>query len=222
MLKVEYLEAWGFKHAIRGMRNPHNSWNKSDSWVDRSTGKEIYIVGDNDLTLMRKLYKAGTEHRKYLRQIFVSMDITAPLYWWKQFDTYKVGVTTDSCSTMHTLMNKEFKSDDFSFDNLLKGPNEDYVEELLDCLNDVREAYINYDSLVEECGNNYNLSKSDIQLALYEMLPSAYNQKRTVTMNYENVFNIIQQRKNHKLKEWKTFVEELLELPYVKDVMKGE
>lgn len=222
MLKVEYLEAWGFKHAIRGMRNPHNSWNKSDSWVDRSTGKEIYIVGDNDLTLMRKLYKAGTEHRKYLRQIFVSMDITAPLYWWKQFDTYKVGVTTDSCSTMHTLMNKEFKSDDFSFDSLLKGPNEDYVEELLECLNDIREAYINYDSIVEECGNNYNLSKSDIQLALYEILPSSYNQKRTVTMNYENVFNIVKQRKTHKLDEWKTFVEELLELPYVKDVMKGE
>lgn len=222
MLKLEYLEAWGFKHAIRGMRNPHNSWNKSDSWVDRSTGKEIYIVGDNDLTLMRKLYKAGTEHRKYLRQIFVSMDITAPLYWWKQFDTYKVGVTTDSCSTMHTLMNKEFKSDDFSFDNLLKGPNEDYVEELLDCLNDVREAYINYDSLVEECGNNYNLSKSDIQLALYEMLPSAYNQKRTVTMNYENVFNIIQQRKNHKLKEWNTLIDELLTLPYVTDILGKE
>lgn len=222
MLKVEYSEAWGFKHAIRGMRNPHNSWNKSDSWVDRSTGKEVYIVGDNDLTLMRKLYKAGTEHRKYLRQIFVSMDITAPLYWWKQFDTYKVGVTTDSCSTMHTLMHKEFEAEDFSFDNLLKGPNEDYVEELLECLNDVREAYINYDSIVEECGNNYNLSKSDIQLALYEILPCAYNQKRTVTMNYENVFNIIKQRKTHKLDEWKTFVEELLELPYVKDVMKGE
>lgn len=222
MLKVEHLEAWGFKHAVRGMRNPHNSWNKSDSWVDRSTGKEIYIVGDNDLTLMRKLYKAGTEHRKYLRQIFVSMDITAPLYWWKQFDTYKIGVTTDSCSTMHTLMNKEFKSDDFSFDNLLKGPNEDYVEELLECLNDVREAYINYDSLVEECGNNYNLSKSDIQLALYEMLPSAYNQKRTVTMNYENVFNIIQQRKNHKLKEWNTLIDELLTLPYVTDILDKE
>lgn len=222
MLKVEHLEAWGFKHAVRGMRNPHNSWNKSDSWVDRSTGKEIYIVGDNDLTLMCKLYKAGTEHRKYLRQIFVSMDVTAPIYWWKQFDTYKIGVTTDSCSTMHTLMNKEFKSDDFSFDNLLKGPNEDYVEELLECLNDIREAYINYDSIVEKCGNNYNLSKSDIQLALYEILPCAYNQKRTVTMNYENVFNIVKQRKTHKLDEWKTFVEELLELPYVKDVMKGE
>lgn len=222
MLKVEYLEAWGFKHAIRGMRNPHNSWNKSDSWVDRSTGKEIYIVGDNDLTLMRKLYKAGTEHRKYLRQIFVSMDITAPLYWWKQFDTYKVGVTTDSCSTMHTLMNKEFKSEDFSFDSLLNGPNEDYVEELLDCLNDVREAYINYDSIVEECGNNYNLSKSDIQLALYEILPSSYNQKRTVTMNYENVFNIIQQRKNHKLKEWNTLIDELLTLPYVTDLLGKE
>ena len=92
MLKVEHIEAWGFKHAIRGMRNPHNSWDKSDSWVDRSTGKEIYVVGANDLTLMRKLYKAGTEHRKYLRQIFVSMDITAPLYWWKQFDTYKIAV----------------------------------------------------------------------------------------------------------------------------------
>lgn len=222
MLKVEHLEAWGFKHAIRGMRNPHNSWDKSDTWVDKSTGKEVVMVGANDLSLMRKLYKAGTEHRKYLRQIFVSMDITAPLYWWKQFDTYKVGVTTDSCSTMHTLMNKEFKSDDFSFDNLLKGPNEDYVEELLDCLNDVREAYINYDSLVEECGNNYNLSKSDIQLALYEMLPSAYNQKRTVTMNYENVFNIIQQRKNHKLKEWNTLIDELLTLPYVTDILGKE
>lgn len=222
MLKVEYLEAWGFKHALRGMRNPHNSWDKSDSWVDRSTGKEIYEVGDNDLTLMCKLYKAGTEHRKYLRQIFVSMDITAPLYWWKQFDTYRVGVTTDSCSTMHTLMNKEFKSDDFSFDNLLKGPNEDYVEELLDCLNDVREAYINYDSIVEECGNNYNLSKSDIQLTLYEILPSSYNQKRTVTMNYENVFNIIKQRKNHKLKEWNTLIDELLTLPYVTDILGKE
>lgn len=219
MLKVEHLEAWGFKHALRGMRNPHNSWVKSDSWVDRSTGKEIYVVGDNDLTLMCKLYKAGTEHRKYLRQIFVSMDITAPLYWWKQFDTYKVGVTTDSCSTMHTLMNKEFKADDFSFDNLLKGPNEDYVEELLGCLNDVREAYIKYDSIVEECGNNYNLSKSDIQLTLYEILPSSYNQKRTVTMNYENVFNIIKQRKNHKLKEWNTLIDELLTLPYVTDIL---
>ena len=222
MLKVEHPEAWGFKHAVRGMRNPHNSWDRSDTWVDKSTGKEVVMVGDSDLSLMCKLYKAGTEHRKYLRQIFVSMDITAPLYWWKQFDTYKVGVTTDSCSTMHTLMNKEFKSDDFSFDNLLKGPNEDYVEELLDCLNDVREAYINYDSLVEECGNNYNLSKSDIQLALYEMLPSAYNQKRTVTMNYENVFNIIQQRKNHKLKEWNTLIDELLTLPYVTDILGKE
>jgi hypothetical protein len=222
MLKVEHLEAWGFKHAVRGMRNPHNSWDRSDTWVDKSTGKEVVMVGDNDLSLMRKLYKACTEHRKYLRQIFVSMDITAPLYWWKQFDTYKIGVTTDSCSTMHTLMNKEFKSDDFSFDILLKGPNEDYVEELLECLNDIREAYINYDSIVEECGNNYNLSKSDIQLALYEILPCAYNQKRTVTMNYENVFNIIQQRKNHKLKEWNTLIDELLTLPYVTDILGKE
>lgn len=222
MLKVEHLETWGFKHAIRGMRNPHNSWDKSDTWVDRSTGKEVVIVGINDLSLMCKLYKAGAEHRKYLRQIFISMDITAPLYWWKQFDTYKVGVTTDSCSTMHTLMDKEFTIDDFSFDNLLKGPNEDYVEELLNDLNCIRESYINYDSLVEEYGNKHNISKQDVQRTLYEMLPSAYNQKRTVTMNYENVFNIIQQRNNHKLKEWNTLIDELLTLPYVTDILGKE
>lgn len=222
MLKVEHLEAWGFKHAIRGMRNPHNSWNKSDSWVDRSTGKEIYIVGDNDLTLMRKLYKADTEHRKYLRQIFVSMDITAPLYWWKQFDTYKVGVTTDSCSTMHTLTHRDFTEEDFSFENLIVSGGEDYIEELLDALNDIRDAYVNYDLLVEEYGNRYNASRQDIQLALYETLPSSYNQKRTVTMNYENVFNIIQQRKNHKLKEWNTLIDELLTLPYVTDLLGKE
>ena len=119
-------------------------------------------------------------------------------------------------------MDKELTSDDFSFDNLLKGPNEDYIEELLECLNDVREAYINYDSIVEEYGNNYNLSKSDIQQALYEILPSAYNQRRTVTMNYENVVNIIEQRKNHKLKEWDTLIDELLTLPYVIDLLGKE
>lgn len=222
MLKVEHLEAWGFKHAIRGMRNPHNSWNKSDSKMDYSHPTPFYCVGDDDLALMQNLYRAGKEHRKYLRQIFVSMDITAPLYWWKQFDTYKVGVTTDSCSTMHTLMDKEFTIDDFSFDNLLKGPNEDYVEELLKDLNRIRESYINYDSLVEEYGNKHNISKQDVQRILYEMLPSAYNQKRTVTMNYENVFNIIQQRNNHKLKEWNTLIDELLTLPYVTDILGKE
>lgn len=222
MLKVEHLEVWGFKHAIRGMRNPHNSWDKSDSWVDRSTGREIYVVGDNDLTLMHKLYKAGTEHRKYLRQIFVSMDITAPLYWWKQFDTYKIGVTTDSCSTMHTLMHKKFEIEDFSFENLIAGSGKDYIEELLDLLNDIRDAYVNYDLLVEEYRDRHNISKQDIQLALYETLPSSYNQRRTVTMNYENVFNIIKQRKNHKLKEWNTLIDELLTLPYITDVLGKE
>lgn len=222
MLKVERLEAWGFEHAIRGMRNPHNSWNKSDSKMDYSHPTPFYCVGDDDLALMQKLYRAGTEHRKYLRQIFVSMDITAPLYWWKQFDTYKVGVTTDSCSTMHTLMQKEFKLEDFSFETMLKCSGEDYIEDLLNLLNNIREAYVNYDALVEEQEIKQSVSEQDIQRAMFELLPSSYNQKRTVTMTYENVVNIINQRKNHKLEEWKTFVNELLELPYVEDIIKEE
>lgn len=222
MLKVEHLEAWGFKHALRGMRNPHNSWNKSDSWVDRSTGKEIYIVGDNDLTLMCKLYKAGTEHRKYLRQIFVSMDITAPLYWWKQFDTYKINVTSDSCSTMHTITSKKLTINDFSLEHLTKTVSPDFIEELIDSLNGLVDGYRNYDKYVHKGIMRSDITKKDIWYSIIQMLPSSYNQKRTITMTYENVVNIINQRKTHKLDEWKTIVDELLELPYVKAIMKGE
>lgn len=210
MIRVEKIVAWGFEHAIRGMRNPLNSWDKSDSklsWVlVESEYHAIYSVGENDLKLMQKLYKAGTEHRKYLRQIFVSMDITAPLYWWKEFDTYKIGTVANSCSTMHTIHKKEFEPDDFSCEHL------DYICQgvllkLIDYLNSYRTEFI-------------KTNDKDKWWQIIQLLPSSYNQKRTVTMNYENVVNIIHQRENHKLDEWNVFCNTMLEkLPYLKEIM---
>ena len=225
MIKVENIAPWGFEHAIRGMRNPLNSWNKSDSkWVIEdeeypNLSAADFKIGPNDLDLMRRLYKAGTEHRKYLRQIFVSFDITAPLYWWKEFDTYKVGTVSNSCSTMHKIASKEFNIDDFSHEQLSEDiirvtyDDQDYLNSALDCFYDViamlntyRERYLK------------TKDKKD-WWQLIQLLPSSYNQKRTITMNYENVFNIIHQRENHKLDEWRDFVKILLDLPYVKEIM---
>ena len=225
MIKVENIAPWGFEHAIRGMRNPLNSWNKSDSkWVIEdeeypNLSAADFKIGPNDLDLMRRLYKAGTEHRKYLRQIFVSFDVTAPLYWWKEFDTYKVGTVSNSCSTMHKIASKEFSIDDFSHEHLSEDiikvtyDDQDYLNSALDCFYDViamlntyRERYIK------------TKDKKD-WWQLIQLLPSSYNQKRTITMNYENVFNIIHQRENHKLDEWRDFVKILLDLPYVKEIM---
>ncbi|WP_307745927.1 hypothetical protein [uncultured Phascolarctobacterium sp.] len=216
MIKVENVDVWGFEHAIRGMRNPLNSWEKSDSFYGCCNGeyccefclehcdKASYVVGKNDLDLMQRLYKAGTEHRKYLRQIFVSMDITAPLYWWKEFDTYKVGTVANSCSTMHKIHAKEFTLDDFSHEHL----REAWFLALghtIDLLNDTRKIYL-------ESGE-----KAD-WWQMIQILPSSYNQKRTITMNYENVMNMVHQREHHKLDEWIMFVENLKKLPYVKDI----
>ena len=214
MIKVENIDVWGFDHAIRGMRNPLNSWDKSDSkWVEDWTagqtkpGYKEYVIGDNDLDLMRRLYKAGTEHRKYLRQIFVSMDITAPLYWWKEFDTYKIGTTSNSCSTMHKIHEKEFTLDDFSHEHLLYiGEGYNPIDMLLHWLNYYRKRYL------ETKDKNY-------WWQIIQLLPSSYNQKRTVTMNYENVVNIIAQRTGHKLDEWNQLIDELKELPYIKEIM---
>lgn len=213
MIKVENIEVWGFEHAIRGMRNPMNSWNKSDSRIstklDEQTIANIvegqFILGENDLDLMKRLYKAGTEHRKYLRQIFVSMDITAPLYWWKEFSTYKVGVVENSCSTMHKIAAKHFELDDFSHEHLTKGLS--CLEDVIKILNIARDAYV--------IGNH---DKED-WWQMIQLLPTSYNQKRTVTMNYENVVTIINQRSGHKLDEWNEYVDILKELPYVKDIM---
>ena len=223
MIKVEKIDVWGFEHAIRGMRNPMNSWDKSDSdvafhavenfasgdpmeekyceWNDKY-GLNIKI-GKNDLDLMKRLYKAGTEHRKYLRQIFVSMDITAPLYWWKEFDTYKVGTVANSCSTMHKIAAKEFELDDFSHEHLSVELN--CLEVTIIGLNSARERYL-------------NTKDKNHWWEMIQLLPSSYNQKRTVTMNYENIISMIKQRSGHKLDEWRDFVEILKQLPYIKEI----
>lgn len=203
MIKIENVEFWGFKHAIRGMRNPMNSWEKSDS--------EFYyqaraaLVGKNDLDLMKRLYKAGTEHRKFMRQISVSMDITAPLYWWKEFDTYKIGTVSNSCSTMHKIHAKPFELDDFSHEHVASW-NLNVLKYVIGHLNVDRENYL-------------ATKDKDHWWQLIQMLPSSYNQRRTITMNYENVATIINQRSGHKLDEWNQMVEELKKLPYIKDIM---
>ena len=216
MIKVENVETWGFDHAIRGMRNPLNSWDKSDSYIELCD----VIVGDADLALMNKLYKAGAEHRKYLRQIFVSMDIVAPLYWWKEFDTYKVGTVANSCSTMHKIHSKEFTLDDFSHEHLTTTGIE-LLEQTIDLLNDWRDWYIRYDEY-HSVITKETTSKKHVWWQMIQLLPSSYNQRRTVTMNYENAVNMIRQRENHKLDEWRDFVKELQQLPYIKQIIEGD
>lgn len=212
MIKVENIETWGFKHAIRGMRNPLNSWDKSDSYIELCD----VIVGDADLALMHKLYKGGTEHRKYLRQIFVSMDIIAPLYWWKEFDTYKVGTVANSCSTMHKIHDKEFTLDDFSHEKMSPAGLAT-IETVINRLNIARKYFI---KKVDD--DNMGLNYKTYWWDMIQLLPSSYNQKRTITMNYENAVNMIRQRENHKLDEWRDFVKELQQLPYIKQIMEGD
>lgn len=215
MIKVENMGVWGFDHAIRGMRNPLNSWSRSDTIYGEyygldENGDEIRlpykkpIIGNNDLTLMKRLYAGGQPHRKYLRQIFVAMDITAPLYWWKEFDTYKVGTTANSCSTMHKIAAKPFELDDFSYDNLFS--------DSIDCLDSVIHKLNEYRKRFNETKN-----KGD-WWQMIQLLPSSYNQLRTVTMTYENVMNMLDYRQGHKLDEWNEFCEILLELPYVAEL----
>lgn len=214
MIKVENIEVFNFEGAIRGLRNPMNSWSKSDStWV-----KTGYRIGKNDMELMQKLFRAGTEHRKYLRQIFVSMDITAPLYFWKQADQYKVGTVTNSCSTMHRLTANEFTLDDFSHEHLTQG-GKDFLLEIIDALNEARSIYINYDEYAKSgAADETIMSKKDVWWQMIQLLPSSYNQRRTITMNYENVFTIIKQRTGHKLTEWNELIKILKTLPYVKEI----
>lgn len=211
MIKVENIDTWGFEHAIRGMRNPLNSWERSDS----SFGYEAYSgefvpnvkIGENDLDLMHRLYVGGQPHRKYLRQIFAVMDIIAPLYWWKEFDTYKVGTTANSCSTMHKITAKEFTPEDFSVEHLLS-ENVVYFGKTLERLNNAREQYL-------------RTKDKEYWWQLIQLLPSSYNQRRTVSMTYENVMNMLDYRGNHKLDEWREFCEILRGLPYIKEI-RGE
>lgn len=216
MIKFENTEVMNFEGAIRGMRNPLNSWDKSDSFKkeivlkygDNQIIRDDDFLGENDLNLMKRLINAGTDHRKFMRQILVSVDITAPLYWWKEFDTYKVGTVANSCSTMHKIHEKEFELDDFSCEHLLH-PSMDVFKRVIDVLNITREGFLET--------NNKTWWWQMIQL-----LPSSYNQKRTVTLNYEVLRNIAHSRENHKLDEWSIgFMEWIDSLPYANVLLRS-
>ena len=206
MIKVENIDVYGFEHAIRAMRNPMNSWDKSDSYWD--TFGRFYHIGKNDLDLMKKLYKSGPEHRTYARMIYVWMDITAPLYWWKEMDRYGIGKSQVSTSTMHKIHAKEFTLDDFSHEHLEKDAIAT-LEDVIHTLNLHRRWF------VEQTMDNPKVD----WWQMIQLLPSSYNQKRTICMSYEVVFKIIKERTGHKLNEWNEFVEILKQLPYVKEIM---
>ena len=215
MITFEQTKVLNFDGAVRGMRNPMNSWDRSDSYYNN----DEFIIGPNDWDLMKRLAKAGSDHRKYLRQIIVSVDITAPLYWWKEFDTYKVGTVANSCSTMHKLTSKEIDVDDFS---ISKAGHPYYVNLYKDIIakcEDVRKDYIAM--IAERDAETDPKEKAAIDAKakeawrfLIQMLPCGYNQKRTVTLNYENLVNMLHSRSSHKLKEWHTFCAWIDELPH--------
>lgn len=217
MLKIENTETYGWEAAIRGMRNPKNSWDKSDSewkFYGGDSYKGVFVIGKNDLDLMMRLRNAGTDHRKYLRMITVYCDITAPLYWWKEFDTYKVGSVANSCSTMHKIHAKEFTLNDFSHEHLNHHAIE-VLKKTIDELNNYRDFYVAW----EGCGINlkkmYELSdRKDAWWQMIQLLPSSYNQKRTVELNYEVLANMYKSRKNHKLDEWHTLCDWIESLQY--------
>ena len=218
MLKIENWEVLGWEHAIRGMRNPMNSWEKSDSnFFDDSEGHVCNIcqgrgsmslieMGPNDHNLMKNLRNAGTDHRKFMRMITVYLDITAPLYWWKEFDTYKVGTVANSCSTMHKIHAKEFTLEDFSCEKLYDPLGD--LRPIVDRLNVYRERYLE------------TKDKND-WWQMIQLLPTSYNQKRTVMLNYEVLANIYKSRKHHRLDEWHTLCDWISELPY-SELITGE
>ena len=210
MIKFETNDVWGFEWAFKGMRNPMNSWDKSDSnWLFQE-------IGENDLILAKQLISAGSEHRKFLRQIYVSVDITAPMYFFKEFDTYKVGTVANSTSTMHKIHTKEFTLADFSCEHLIDEPfpvTDEYVETYLDCMIETIRAL--------NCARRMFLETKDKKYwwQIIQLLPSSYNQTRTVTMTYENIYTMRQQRRGHKLDEWRIdFFNWSDELPHLKEL----
>ena len=220
MIKFEQTEVLGWEHAIRGMRNPLNSWDKSDSFNCTEepicTRRCFDCIGDNDFLLMMRLRNAGTDHRKFMRMIEVYVDITAPLYWWKEFDTYKVGTVADSCSTMHKLTAKEFTMDDFSHEHLT-AEGESVLAYVVDNMNAVRGLYLKYEEKEETIAQMFP-TKKDAWWQMIQLLPSSYNQKRTVQLNYQVLKSMYFARRNHKLDEWHTLCEWMEELPYFKEI----
>lgn len=216
MIKIENEKTYGWEEATRGMRNPLNSWERMDSFVCYVYGDDApFIVGQNDHDLMMRLAKNGPVHAKYRRMITVYMDITAPLYWWKEFDTYKVGTVANSCSTMHKIHAKEFTMEDFSTEHLFDEDSLgvqvyslDAFRQILESLNTARNAYL-------------TTKDKRYWWQMIQLLPSSYNQKRTIMLNYEVLNNIYHSRKNHKLDEWREFCEWIKKLPY-SEIITGE
>lgn len=200
MIRIENVITDGWEAAIRGMRNPMNSWDKSDS-IQRKI-PPVFDIGENDMKLCKRLINAGSDHRKFLRQINISMDITAPFYWWKEFDTYKVGTVANSCSTMHKIHSKPFTLLDFSFDKCI-----DYEDQVKLMLNIIDNLNMNREKYIETKDKRYWWN-------MIQILPTSYNQKRTITMNYEVAYRIYNARVNHKLDEWHTFCDIIKQIPY--------
>ena len=249
MLKISNFEVLGWEHAIRGMRNPMNSWEKSDSctqgyvWCNEFCGHPVsgcdkesgLYLGPNDLNLMKRLRNAGTDHRKFMRMIVIYVDLTAPLYWWKEFDTYKVGTVANSCSTMHKISAKEFTLEDFSCEHLLQSsPTQLELYSAMSCapardgkphwtpmmhLLSTIAALNHYRQMYHDAKDSDEAKKYWWQMI--QLLPSSYNQKRTVMLNYEVLANIHKSRRNHKLDEWHTFCDWIEELPY-SELITGE
>ena len=203
MIKVERISVMNFENAIRGARNPLNSWERYDSYYDENGN---FVLGENDLSLAVRLARAGSDHRKYLRQLYVTTDITSPLYWWKEFDTYKVGTVANSCSTMHKIHASTFTRDDFSHDRLTEHALQQ-LDSLISYLESERLEFVK----TKEKEHWHNI---------IQLLPSSYNQMRTVTLNYEVLINIYYARRAHKLAEWHTFCDTIMSLPYADKLIK--
>ena len=202
MIKIERFSVMNMENAIRGARNPLNSWAKMDSYYDENGN---FVLGPNDLSLAKKLAKAGSDHRKYLRQVFVSVDITAPLYWWKEYDTYKVATVANSTSTMHKIHAKPFERDDFSCDKMSENALK-VLDGVIEYLEKARLEYI-------------ETKDKALWHDMIQLLPSSYNQMRTCTMNYETLINIYYARRSHKLDEWHVLCDWIMSLPYANDLI---
>lgn len=205
MIKLERTSVMNIENAMRGARNPMNSWDRMDSYYDEDGS---YILGPNDLGLAKRLRKAGSDHRKYIRQIFVSVDITAPIYWWKEYDTYKVATVANSTSTMHKIHSKPFELDDFSHDHMTPETLA-FMDTVIAQMEKIRLKYME------------TRNKED-WYDMIQLLPSSYNQMRTCTLNYETLINIYFARRNHKLQEWHTFCDWIKNLPYAKELIIAE
>lgn len=202
MIKLERTSVMNLENAMRGARNPMNSWGRMDSFYDEDGN---YILGDNDLDLAKRLRKAGSDHRKFVRQIFVSVDITAPLYWWKEYDTYKVATVANSTSTMHKIHSKPFEADDFSHDHMTPEALA-FLDTIVAELEKIRLRYVEG-------------KRKEDWYDMIQLLPTSYNQMRTCTLNYETLINIYYARRNHKLAEWHTFCDWIAGLPYAKELI---